>query len=212
LGFGIVGKSMHASSNDLGNSSRIYLYSLILSVLTFFFLLLPLYDLFKNSFGLLIPIWIETPSIIGLYALYINIFDKVLWKFKAIELFGMPKIPNLNGTWKATIKSSHEDKDKEAIATICQNYSKFSMILKTDESTSQTTMASFELGNPIRRTLTYTYICKPLPASPASMEIHEGTGNLEIVKGDEEMSGYYYSGRGRRNYGEIHLKKQGKTA
>jgi hypothetical protein len=198
---------MHVCSNDLGNTSRIYLYSLILSVMSFFLLLLPLYEFLKNSYGLTIPIWIETPSIIGLYAFYINIFDKLLWKYKAIRWFGLPKIPNVNGVWKATIRSSH-GVEKEAVATICQNYSKFSMILKTDESVSHTTMASFELGNPIHRTLTYTYISKPLPTSPTSMNIHEGTGSLEILKGDEEMSGYYYSGRGRQNYGEIHLKME----
>lgn len=199
---------MHICSNDLGNTSRIYLFSLLLSVFTFFVLLLPFYDFLKNYFGLTIPIWIETPSIIGLYAFYINIFDKFLWKYNVIRWFGLPKIPDMNGVWKAIIKSSHNGMEKEAIATIRQTYSKFSMILKTDESTSQTTMASFKLGNPIDRTLTYTYLCKPLSTSPTSMNIHEGTGSLEILKGDEEMRGYYYSGRGRQNYGDITLKKE----
>jgi len=113
-----------------------------------------------------------------------------------------------NGVWKAIIKSSHNGMEKEAVATIRQTYSKFSMILKTDESTSQTTMASFKLGNPIHRTLIYTYLCKPLSTSSTSMNIHEGTGSLEILKGDEEMRGYYYSGRGRQNYGDIKLKKE----
>ena len=203
---------MHACSNDLGNASRIYLYSLLLSILTFFLFLLPLYDYLENSFGLIIPVWIETPSIIGIYAFYTNVFDKVLWKYKAIRWFGLPTIPNVNGVWKATIKSSHDGTEKEAVATICQSYSKFSMILKTDESISQTTIASFELNNPIHRTLTYTYLCKPLPTSQTSMNIHEGTGNLEILQGDVEMRGYYYSGRGRQNYGEINLKKALRTS
>jgi len=199
---------MHACSNDLGSVSRIYLYSLLLSILSFFLLLLPLYDYLENSFELTIPVWIETPSIIGLYTFYINVFDKVLWKYKVIRWLGLPTIPNVNGAWKATIRSSHDGIEKEAVATICQSYSKFSMILKTDESVSQTTMASFELSNPIHRTLTYTYLCKPLPTSSTSMDIHEGTGILEILEEDVEMKGYYYSGRGRQNYGEINFKKR----
>jgi len=199
---------MHTCSNDLGGTERIYLYSLLFSILTFFLLLLPFYNYLENSFGLAIPVWIETPSIIGLYAFYNGVFDKVIWKYRAIRWLGLPTIPNINGVWKATIKSSHSRTEKEAVATISQSYSKFSMILKTDESTSQTTMASFELDNPIHRTLTYTYISKPLPTSPTTMNIHEGTGNLEILQGDKEMRGYYYSGRGRQNYGEINLKKQ----
>lgn len=203
---------MHACANDLENTSRIYIYSLLLSIATFFILLLPLYDYLKSSFGLTIPVWIETPSIIGLYAFYIKIFDKALWKLKVIRWLGLPTIPNLNGTWKATIRSSHDDTEKEAEATIRQSYWKFSMILKTDESVSKTTMASFELNNPIHRTLTYTYLSKPLPTSPPSMNIHEGTGNLEILQGDARMKGYYYSGRGRQNYGEISLEREREIA
>ena len=41
------------------------------------------------------------------------------------------------------------------------------------------------------------------------MNIHEGTANLEILKNDTELKGYYYSGRGRQNFGEILLKKEG---
>jgi hypothetical protein len=194
-------------SNDLGKDLRIYLYSIILSIFTFFLVLLPFYDFLNNSLGFTIPIWVETPSIIGLYAMYVSIFDKYLWKYQFIKWLGLPKIPNLNGSWKANLESSFDATQKEADVTICQSYSKFSMVLKTDESTSTTMMAAFEVANPILRALTYTFLCKPLPTSSASMNIHEGTCHLEIFEGDKKMKGYYYSGRGRQNFGEICLKK-----
>jgi hypothetical protein len=197
---------MPTCSNDLGKDLRIYLYSLVLSILTFFMLLLPFYDFLNNSLGFTIPIWIETPSIIGLYELYVNIFDKYLWKYEFVKWLGLPKIPNLDGSWKATIKSSFKGTQKEADVTICQSYSKFSMVLKTDESTSTTMMAAFGIANPIMRTLTHTYLSKPFSPLP-SLNIHEGTCNLEILDGDKEMKGYYYSGRGRQNFGEISLTK-----
>ena len=169
--------------------------------------LLPFYDFLNNSLGFTIPIWVETPSIIGLYELYVNIFDKYLWKYQFVKWLGLPKIPNLDGSWKAMMKSSFKSTQKEADVAICQSYSKFSMVLKTDESTSTTMMAAFELANPIMRTLTHTYLSEPLATSSSSMNIHEGTCNLEILEGDKEMKGYYYSGRGRQNFGEICLKK-----
>ena len=163
----------------------------------------------EKSLGIIIPIWIETPSIIGLYHFYINLFEKYLWKHSVTKWIGLPKIPNLNGKWKAVIKSSHNHATKNADVFISQSYSKFSMILKTDESTSITTMAHLELGNPIYRTLTYSFISKPRPLSAASMNVHEGTANLEILKNDTALRGYYYSGRGRQNFGEILLEKEG---
>jgi hypothetical protein len=208
LNFGIIGDEMHQCSNDLEHISRIYLYSIILSVLSFFLVLLPLYGLIENWLGFTIPIWIETPSIIGLYHFFLNIFEKFLWRYNFIRWLGLPKIPNLNGKWSAVIKTSYDKSEKNAAAVIVQSYSKISMVLKTDESTSKTTMAHFELSNPIHRTFTYSYLCKPLPTSAESMNIHEGTGNLEILEGDRELKGYYYSGRGRQNFGDIFLKKE----
>lgn len=198
---------MHACSNNLGLELRIYLYSLFLSIFIFFLVLIPFYNFLESYFGIVIPIWIETPSIIGLYELFVKIFEKYLWKYRFIEWLGLPKIPNLNGKWTAVIKSSFNNTQKEACVTICQSYSKFSMILKTNESTSETNMAAFQLNNPIKRTLTYTYLSKPLSTSVPSLNIHEGTGNFEILEGDKEMTGYYYSGRGRQNFGEITLKR-----
>ncbi len=199
---------MHFCSNDLANTSRIYLYSLVFSVLSFFLGLLPLYIIIEESLGIAIPIWIEIPSIIGLYHFYIDLFEKYLWKHRIIKWLGLPKIPNLNGNWKAVIKSSHNNTTKNADVFISQSYSRFSMIVKTDESTSKTTMAHLELSNPIYRTLVYSYISKPRPLSAPTMNIHEGMGNLEILKNDAELRGYYYSGRGRQNFGEILLKKE----
>ncbi|MFZ7137883.1 MAG: hypothetical protein ACOWW1_05645 [archaeon] len=200
---------LHTCSNDLQNNSKIYLFSLILSIFTFFILLIPTYATLEAFFNTTIPIWIETPSIIGLYGCFNKLFDKFLWKCDAIRWFGLPKIPDLNGVWTVNILSSHNDGvQKQAEATISQTFSKFCMVIKTDESVSQTTMAAIELENPIFRTITYTYICKPLANSKPTMNIHEGTGRLEILEGDTKLKGYYYSGRGRQNFGDIDLQKE----
>ena len=201
---------MHVCSNDLDNNSIIYLYSIILSIFTFFIILIPFYNTLQKHFNFTIPIWIETPSIIGLYHFYLKIYDKYFWKYNFIKYIGLPKIPNLNGLWIAEIVSSHDETTKKAEVLISQAFSKFSMVLKTDESTSYTTVASFSLNNPIHKTITYSYLSKPRSSSSNSMNIHEGTATLEIFEDESKLEGYYYSGRGRLTYGDIKIERKNK--
>lgn len=196
---------MHTCSNDLGLEWRIYLYSIVLSIFSFFLLLMPFYDFLKTYFNFAIPIWVETPSIIGLYGLFNRIFEKIIWKHKIVSWFGLPKIPNLNGKWNATMKSSYGG-TKDAEVTISQSFSKLTVVLKTDQSVSTTKMAAFQLQNPVHQTLTYTYLSKPISTAPTTMSIHEGTGCIEILN-SKELKGEYYSGRGRQIFGEISLTK-----
>ena len=203
---------MHHLSNDLGSTKRIYYYSLLLSILTSLLIINPIIDLFKEWITLevwieYLLVFIELPSVVGLYELYNRLFDKYIWKYNFIRLFGLPKIPNLNGKWKATIKSSYKKTEKSGDVTIHHNYSNFSLILKTDESKSHTTMSSLTLKDPINRKITWTYMCEPLPNSNNKLHTHCGTNHLEILDGEKELRGSYYSGRDRRNIGEFFLKK-----
>lgn len=196
---------MHVCSNDLEKSSRIYLFSLVCSVITFFFVLLPFYNMLKLV-NIIIPIWIETPSIIGLYSLFLGLFDKYLWKYDFIKYIGLPKISNLNGNWKATINSSFNNTSKKADVSISQTFSKFCMILKTDESVSETVIAHLKLNTPNYQTIAYSYICKPNGISASTMNTHEGTACLEIID-NTKLKGDYYTGRGRETHGEITMER-----
>ena len=198
---------MHHCSNDLENKQRITLYAILLSIFTFFYILLPIYAFIEATFNFTIPIWVETPSIIGLYQLFIKIFDKYLWKYSFVEVIGLPKIPNLNGEWKVKIYSSFDNNVKDADIEIVHNYSHFSMILKTAESKSATTSAIFNLMNPIYKTISYSYLSKPITVTNDTMNIHEGTAILEISEDIKKLEGYYYAGRGRLTYGKIIMEK-----
>lgn len=198
---------MHNISNDLDNQSRITLYAIVLSIFTFFCVLVPFYGILKSAYNVSIPIWIETPSILGLYRLYVIAFEKYFWKYQFIETIGLPKIPDLNGKWDTKIHTSFDDSVKNAEAEIAHNYSSFSMILKTKESKSSTTSAIFNLKNPINRTLSYSYLSRPVTTTNDTMNMHEGTAILEILEDTKKLEGYYYSGRGRATYGKIILEK-----
>lgn len=198
---------MHNIPNDLDNQHRITLYTIILSVFTFFWGLLPVYDYLQSIFNFVLPIWIETPSILGLYHLYVKAFEKYLWKYQFIKIIGLPRIPDLNGKWDTKIYTSFDDSVKNAETEIAHNYSSFSMILKTDESKSSTTSAIFNLKDSINRTISYSYLSRPITLTSDTMNIHEGTAVLEISKDTKKLKGYYYSGRGRSTYGKIILEK-----
>ena len=77
---------MHFCSNDLENISRLYLVAIVFSAVVFFVVLLPGYSLLDTYFGFKIPIWIETPSIIGLYGLFINFMISISGKSKDLDL------------------------------------------------------------------------------------------------------------------------------
>jgi hypothetical protein len=173
----------------------------------FFVVLIPVYSLLDTYFGFKIPIWIETPSIIGLYGLFIKLHDKYLWKVKRLG-FAIPVLPDLNGKWKSEINSSYEGGTvKEADVNIFQTYSKFSMTLKTDESSSETIMAHFSLCDPIQQKLTYCFRSDPKGVAPATMNPHNGVASLDIRDDGRQLKGFYFTGRGRMTQGDITLTK-----
>jgi hypothetical protein len=55
--------------------------------------------------------------------------------------------------------------------------------------------------------LTYTYHNAPHPSAEDDMAAHKGTAVLRR-KGKHEMRGHYYTGQGRKRYGEIVLKRE----
>lgn len=202
---------MPSCSNDLGKELWLYFFLVVLSAITFFFGLIPLYNYLEKTFEFTIPVWVETPSIFGLFGVFFALFDRYFWKYRVIKVFGLPKIPNLNGKWKATIsrrdENDNEVKKKESDVIINQNYSKFNLLMKDEGATSDVKMATFQISNPINRRIIYTYVCEPHATAPDEFQMHEGTTTLEIMEGDKEMSGNYYSGKGRRHHGTVYLKK-----
>lgn len=197
---------MHQCSNNLKNQNNVYLYSFVISIILFFGLFIPIINCLENRFDFPIPVWVETPSIIGIYYSLITLFDELIWKYKWIKYLRLPLIPNLNGNWSAEVSSGDYPIIK-ADVKIIQTFSKFSLVLKTSTSSSVSKMASFDLSNPIKRTISYQYLNKPKSKAVETLNIHEGTGILEIDCNENKLSGYYYSGRGRETHGDISLER-----
>jgi len=103
--------------------------------------------------------------------------------------------------------ASHPSMRWQADVKVFQTFSKFSLVLKTKTSSSVSKMAAFELSNPIKKTISYQYLNKPNSKATDTMEIHEGTTIFDINCNENKLTGYYYSGRGRKTHGDISLTR-----
>lgn len=162
-----------------------------------------LLNLLLNYFEYYIPFELQPPSAATIFGLLFIIFNKYCWKWSVFRKISIINIPNINGTWNVTAKSSYGEGTNNTIAsaTINQTWTKISIKLEFEESRSFSTSGSILLDTFEGDIITYTYLNKPKVDAPESMKIHEGTTKLIIT--DSTLEGDYYSGKHRGNYGSI---------
>jgi hypothetical protein len=153
-----------------------------------------------------LPWWIEIPSVLGFFGLYIWIYDRYLWNIWPFRKLMWFQIPDLHGKWSAIIKSSYQgfEETTQAVSTIRQTASKLFVGLQTNQS------SSYSIYGILMRTerlntfeLIYHYINQPKADATDTMSIHQGTTWLRISEDLQSMEGEYYSGRGRQHFGRI---------
>lgn len=156
---------------------------------------------------ILLPWWMESPSVLFFYGLLFVIFDK--WAWKIFERIGFLRTPNLNGKWTGESRSSFDEflSGITANMEIFQTWTKIKIILTTEKSSSMSEMASITVSAPEGCYLIYQYINVPKPEAGKTMSIHRGTASLFFVKKDDSFTGDYYSGRDRQNYGSLNVKR-----
>jgi activator of 2-hydroxyglutaryl-CoA dehydratase len=54
--------------------------------------------------------------------------------------------------------------------------------------------------------LIYDYLNEPNAEAVETMEMHRGTTRL-VLTGNDELEGYYYTGRGRKNTGSLKVRR-----
>ncbi len=196
---------MHPYHSDQEIRIRVFIMSACLAVGTAY-----LFSLGIHSLPFAVPWWIETPSVLGFFGLFIWVFDNYLWKTKFFQQLDWFAIPNLNGEYETEIRSSHEGFDKPIYgrAIIRQTASRLSISVETDTSFSHTIHAALIRTDKIARfELSYTYINHPKADAITTMNIHQGTVLLQIDDNGQFLHGEYYSGRGRQSFGKIILKR-----
>lgn len=155
------------------------------------------------------PWWFDSPAIIGFYSIFYYLFSKSLWKHKIIQKIGIVKLPNLNGTWKGYVTSSFDEHSKkyDTTFTIRQDWNRISIVGEFEMSRSHSSTASIIVDDKNGITVNYDYMNEPFSYATQTMEIHRGFNTLTLKPNGKEMSGTYYSGRGRQNTGQLVLEK-----
>lgn len=159
------------------------------------------------------------------FALLLTVFSRYGWKSRVVQATGASKVPNFNGEWEGYVKTSYEghipdealhksnnpDDDMQRIAAtlhINQTWRKISIYLEADNSHSDSTGATVLTEDGRWPSLNYQYENDPNPDSEEFMARHYGTADLAL-KGEDSvdiLEGFYYTGPGRENYGEMYFE------
>jgi|AntDeeMetagen285_2_1112576.scaffolds.fasta_scaffold01810_3 hypothetical protein len=149
------------------------------------------------------------------------------WKNNIVRKTGASKSPDLSGEWDGYIKTSYQghipetalhdsnddDADMQRVSAslhIKQTWRKISIHLSTDNSESDSTGATILTEDGTWPSLTYQYANRPQADTEPSMTSHDGTADLSLKQdGDQDvLEGFYYTGPGRENYGEMFFERR----
>lgn len=194
---------MHPYSIETGERKNILLLLAVVSIIFAW----GFYKILGN-YEIVLSWWVESPSILFFYGLFFIIFDKWLWKlFRSI---GFVKTPDLNREWDGHIKTSFDAHSSEIKANvkIFQTWTKIKVILTADHSSSYSEAASIIVEAPEGKYLSYQYINEPKSSAIQTMSIHRGTARLLFDEKAGTLSGEYYSGRNRQNFGSLYFERK----
>lgn len=195
---------------NLNNYKRITLFLaflISLSAYLSYFLSLKLKEL-----GIEVPFYVEIPlSAPAIYYIFFELFNNYLWKLPIFNWLGIIDFDNLNGRWLGKIKSSYDNfvSDIPAELNIVQKATSIKIRGKFNESKSISLHEDFCFSD-IDQTTALFFFYRNVPEYNATntMAIHEGSSKLKYDKLTKLLTGSYYSGRDRNNYGTIELIKQ----
>lgn len=214
---------MHAYSTD--NDNRIVVYGL-LGVVSWFLIVWigQATSLLASSVPALAGGTISWGAAFGVLS---TAFIRVGWKTKVARVTGASKSPDFSGEWNGYIMTSyeghipeaalHESNDPEAdmqrVAAslhIRQTWREIGIHLSTENSESDSTGATVLTKDGRWPSLTYQYGNKPGVDTEASMASHDGTADLSLKRNGtrDVLEGFYYTGPGRENYGEMYFERR----
>jgi len=159
---------------------------------------------------LIIPWWIDAPSVIGFYKLLYTFFDKRLWKLRILRTIGIVKVSDLNGVWNGYVASSFDEHAKRDKATIriSQTWTRIVIVLKTNYSESKSLIAGIVTEDSSGMILIYEYLNEPKPNAKHTMHVHRGTARVTLKSEGKVLEGEYYTGRNRQNFGILRFERR----
>ena len=196
---------MHPFVTDSDERTRILLWLAAVSILAAW----GLHELFR-VLQFSPPWWLETPSVVGFYALFYTVFDKWGWRIPILRKIEIIKIPDIAGKWEGFVTSSYDEHKNHIDATIMikQTWTKLKIQLETPTSISQSQTASI-ITDVHSDIISYEYINEPRAHAKATMHTHRGTARHVLKKENdvETFNGEYYTGRDRGTFGTLTFRR-----
>ncbi len=195
-------------SSDSNERQHFIAHAALLAVLIIYLLYLAKGAL---AFTITIPWFVELPTFAGLtWAIY-NVAAHYAWRYKWFRALFRVQIPDLNGTWVGHLVSSFDSsKQIKCVLTIEQTWDSIGLIFETDQSRSCNGITGVAVKSPGGARLVYEYSNIPNAiAATESMHHHEGTQWLTLTDdgGGLRLAGDYYTGRDRKTYGEVDVRR-----
>lgn len=157
-------------------------------------------------------LWIEPPSLAGLYWMLYAAFDNWAWRQR---LFGWrpSRIRDLRGTWVGTLTSSHAaEVTVPVVVWVSQSWTRLRVRVETLQSASHSVAGAVLTEDAAKPGLSYQYVNEPKAfVSVETMHPHRGTASFDFGVDEETLDGEYYTGRGRSNHGSIRVRRISKT-
>jgi hypothetical protein len=164
---------------------------------------------FLASFDISLPNWISAPDALVCYGIFYAIFDRLIWQWTWTQKLGITKVPNLSGEWRGQVSTTNNDapsfgSPKEITLTIRQSWTELLIKADTADSTSRSLSGHMLVSDDY--VLSYEYLNEPRAGAPATMHSHRGSARLSF-DGKDSLVGEYYTGRDRKNFGTLNLKR-----
>lgn len=150
--------------------------------------------------------FVPAPSAFFIFLLGYWLFDNWLWRWLPFRWFFGISEPNLSGAWRGKLKSNTYNKEMEVMLNIKQRWSKVSIAISFDRSTSCSFSAAI-LCSKALPVLLYNYDNTPHERESDSMTRHIGTAEL-LMTDKNTLTGNYFNSGDRRTEGSITVTRQ----
>ena len=144
---------------------------------------------------------IPAPSAFFIFLVLYWAFDNWLWKWSTFKYFFGISEPNVEGVWEGKLKSNTYQKEIPITLTIKQRWSKISIAISFNNSTSSSFSAAI-LCSKALPVLTYNYENNPHHRESDTMTRHIGTAEL-VLKDKNTLVGNYFNSGERKTEGAI---------
>ncbi len=197
-------------SSDSDERQHFIAHAALLSVLIIYLL-----HLATLAYKITVPWFVELPTFAGLtWAIY-YVAAHYAWRHKWFRALFRIRIPDLNGTWVGHLVSSFDSsKQIKCTLKIEQTWDSIGLIFETEQSRSCNGITGVAVKSPGGTRLVYEYTNIPKAiAATESMHLHEGTQWLTLSEDGDgvKLVGDYYTGRDRKTYGVVEMRRTSTT-